>query len=290
MFKERTVFVLGAGASCPYGFPTASGLKRLILGEGHQTAFPAGGIDFTWTGRNNGGGRMMLEMSLKAFRDRFEASPLFSIDAFVQSHPNDEFIARLFIANIILKIEQESPPRGGWMAVLVNEIIQNREAIKEGSITFVTFNYDRVLEQFLQSGIKASLPAGEADSLIAKLPVVHVYGSIGDLAVTEYGLQHRWFGDCKEIELMRVGATAKPEVSRPIMEADRLIFLGFGFDKLNMDTLAFNTTLSGKPVFASAFGLSASRRQAFLLRCPNASLGNSAWDIDAFIHETPLFV
>ena len=31
MIEKRTVFILGAGASCPYGFPTARGLRKEIL-------------------------------------------------------------------------------------------------------------------------------------------------------------------------------------------------------------------------------------------------------------------
>ena len=101
--------------------------------------------------------------------------------------------------------------------------------------------------------------------LVKKVEVVHVYGSLGSLYDT--GNLRRVEYGCDAVKLgaeglRLVGPRNQSEHSQAIsfliQRSPRIIFLGFGFDRLNIKQVGI--PVSGKSVFATCRGLSATGR------------------------------
>ena len=84
MISRPTVLVLGAGASAPYGFPTARELKQLICG-----AFVK---DSVATRTLHEGSEIPMNLFIE-FRDAFHRSGQSSVDAFLEHRRNSSMSA-----------------------------------------------------------------------------------------------------------------------------------------------------------------------------------------------------
>ncbi len=271
MIKKRTVFILGAGASCPYGFPTASGLRDDIIGRfrkdygNHVVSLR----DKDWVHRG------YPDMSIATtFLNAFDTpNTTESIDLFLSRQPRFKTIGKLAILLSILRREGESrfgnrmrEPRLDWYSHLYGEM--TRELIgKEGyaefgrnRVTFVTFNYDRSLEDFLFRSL-SSFEGATAPTIkeqIDQIGISHVYGKVSPLpwqdgdssTVLEYGADDsKSFGRLPSMvqNLYAVHEErTNPELEKArtaISEAERIFFLGFGYAKENLEVLGLPRVL-----------------------------------------------
>ena len=118
MANQDTVLILGAGASKPYGFPTASELGQMINGVLPE-AFA--GLNYTGVLRERvGAWQKFLEACyvptgdgqqwpfLLQMQKQFRESEIYSIDRFAFLHPNFETMARHYIALILLLCERQT--------------------------------------------------------------------------------------------------------------------------------------------------------------------------------------
>src|SRR6266487_1140334 len=108
-----TVLVLGAGASYPYGFPTAKELKKRICEEFSNPN--------TAASRLLGEGASYSPEDFFNFKEAFLKSGQPSVDAFLEWRPNFLDIGKLAIAYCLIPFEDESklftPPSlrvGDW--------------------------------------------------------------------------------------------------------------------------------------------------------------------------------
>jgi hypothetical protein len=85
--------------------------------------------------------------------------------------------------------------------------------ITNNQVSFVTFNYDRTLEHFLCVRIAntygIALPL--AWESVKKIPIVHVYGSLGEFSP---GLLHRRSGTFTPTEVLQAASTIQLGASR----------------------------------------------------------------------------
>src|SRR5947208_1187998 len=95
MIKKYTVFILGAGASKPYGYPTGPELIAKMLNLKDEVARV---IQECGTGADQ----------WRAFQDSLRKSSQGSIDAFLERRPDLRGIGKLLIAANILHCENES--------------------------------------------------------------------------------------------------------------------------------------------------------------------------------------
>jgi hypothetical protein len=187
--KEKTLIVIGAGASVDLKFPTGVQLKDKI-----STA-----LRFRFDGWSLEGGSKRI----RSFLSEQESSrrgdlvnaasfvgrnlPLAdSIDSFLRSNPDPavEAISKMAICDVIAEAEDSCALQTGddvpdrfdftkienfWMTRLFARLhrpLQAGEGPEEifRNVRFVTFNYDRVLEQFLTVAIGSfyKLPYGQA--------------------------------------------------------------------------------------------------------------------------------
>jgi hypothetical protein len=97
MISKPTVFVLGAGASAPYGFPLGTALSDAIAVELLRDS------DF----RDDLLGANINVPILQQFARALRASGRYSIDEYLQGHPEYRDLGKLAIARILIPAERD---------------------------------------------------------------------------------------------------------------------------------------------------------------------------------------
>ena len=142
------------------------------------------------------------------------------------------------------------------------------------NVSFVVFNYDRCLEQFLFKAIQQlyAISAQEADRILDTFSIHHPYGVVAPLRTTVDLNGRIPFGGLAESgdKYLLLAQSIKtfteqlsdPESERRIKqameEAECIVFLGFGFHPANLTLLNPERTMAQRPVFATAYGMSES--------------------------------
>lgn len=287
MIKTKTVLVLGAGASAPYGYPVGRRLRESILklssSEGATLAKLAGLRANYSKSRGDA-----LDVFVKAFRQ----SQNESIDAFLAHRSEFENIGKRAIAAVLLEVENwdslfRYEPEDHWYQYLLRYIAEEPwSEVDLSNLAIVTFNYDRSLEHYLLGVFieRSAKSREEVADKLRQLEIVHVYGSLGSpLPETEDPFDKFGGGVSEErvlhaAECIRVIPEGRNEdeslvKARSLLEgADRIAFLGFGFDKINLLRLDAEKTckmrvergggILQRTIMATCFGLTNAERKA----------------------------
>lgn len=274
MISRKTTLVLGAGASAPYGLPVGSELRAQIC------ALPR---DVTPLLRlvHETDGDVFVN-----FRKAFERSGLQSIDSFLARNVQFEELGCTAIAACLLFSEQSKRLRYSgeqlntdWYGYLWNEMVDGVTDIEQlvncNNVSFITFNYDRSLEAFLQDAIQFSfnLSPERAWELRRKFPIHHIYGSLGDIgpSLSGYGIDGRDEAILKAKQLRSAASSIRvmpiqrqtdvdTEAQSLLHEAQQIAILGFSFDAINVSRLGIADVLvAGEhQVYFTSLGMSAS--------------------------------
>lgn len=195
MIKRKTVFVLGAGAHIPYGFPDGRGLIAKIIGflpsTGGRGTGTGGFTEVFWDLYSSSLGQ--LGSLYVQFRRELAQSGHASIDSFLATHASRmgyPELGKLAVAYALLPLEfKYTFARGAkddWMSYLFEYMFHGcRDSIDDfvanNNVSFVTFNYDRTLEHFFAIRLAATYGVDMAKAWEAakRIPIVHVYGSLG---------------------------------------------------------------------------------------------------------------
>src|SRR6185503_18817651 len=176
MLGKPTTFILGAGASMPYGFPSGRALLMTICRE--------------LTTHDSNLERLLLQCGhehheLQAFASAPAQSRLPSVDLFLEHRPEFMTLGKQSIAAILVPLEDEARLRGPqemtWFDYLLNEMMTERDAFGSNPATFITFNYDRSLEQLFYSSLTNcfGLNGSEWARIMADIRIVHLHGQLG---------------------------------------------------------------------------------------------------------------
>jgi hypothetical protein len=184
MFKHKTLFVLGAGASQEIGMRIGGELAQLIAGK-MDIRFE-NGTKFIGTGDLD----LFQQLTHVVHQDavEFQRAALRlqdglpfakSIDAFLNQHQSDQYLnlyGKAGIVKTILQCERQSdlfldPTRGKerfddaklsktWFNKFVSMLSENVDRTKFthifDNVDFLIFNYDRCLEQYLKHALARS--------------------------------------------------------------------------------------------------------------------------------------
>jgi hypothetical protein len=181
MITTPTVLVLGAGASCPYGFPTGKELKVEICNAFSKPE--AEGCQFLSANTNHSADEFLQ------FGNAFLKSGQSSVDAFLEHRPEFLEVGKLAIAYCLIPREDEErlyqadEKRGGdWYGYLSEKLNATFEEFGNNELSIITFNYDRSLEHFLLNSLHYShgKKFEECAETLAKIPIIHVYGQLGE--------------------------------------------------------------------------------------------------------------
>lgn len=220
-----------------------------------------------------------------------------SIDNFIDSHRNDDrvaFCGKLAIAQSILEAEANSKlyVKPGniynkpdfkaiektWFNSFFQLLTENCE--KENlparlqDIAVICFNYDRCLEQYLYFALQEyyGISADESARLLTSLEIHHPYGKVGALpwmppsnGNIAYGATPNYQQLIEISKLLRTFTEGTdPSVSdinsirATVAGANRVVFLGFAFHRLNLDLLFPGTSTDTTRIYATALNISES--------------------------------
>jgi hypothetical protein len=277
MIDKRTVFVLGAGASCPYGYPSGAQLRKQICLERHEYLVY---LEHSYPKHVDRNERWE---SFQAFADKFFKSSTESIDLFMARNPHLAQDGKYIIAFEMFDAERKSHFREqavegqDWYSYLFRRLTKG--VVSEGELSelpwemvvFITFNYDRSLEYFFYESLRNSFlnfPEYELFALLKRIMVTHVYGQIAQLKwqnpfadYVDYASQMR------ESLLQKAASSIKTiyeekespelkEAHRLLESAERIFFLGFGYAPENMEVLKLPELIPpGCEVYGTAFNM-----------------------------------
>ena len=258
MIRIPTVLILGAGASAPFGYPVGGSLTERIKAELRPDK--PGQLQ-----RNLISAGFSPDELLK-FRNELRYSQRPSIDAFLEDWATDFMeVGKAAIAASLIRHEDRDKvvDEPNWYRRLFAEMTDEKN-FSENELRIVTFNYDRSLEYFFLRCLPSRhhVPQTEAVKWLTEKPIIHLYGSLGGLPeLCENGRAYGESGTAsilsaaKEIHLVR-GSESPPafaEAHKIMKEAKRIIVLGFGFEKKNVDRLRIADFVESTDIFATLF-------------------------------------
>ena len=286
MFTRKTVIVLGAGASCHYGYPTGEALVEAI---GKRAAsilktYEHDKLLFLMPDPDQWPKHIMKMDALESFltdlktlETKISQTKPLVIDYFLGVNPALADLGKILIAMELLDCEHRNPmppnmKKDDWLRFVVHQLIIGYDEpadLLKNTVKFVTFNYDLSLEQRLHQAL-ASIEWFSTDNLAEKFVtedrIYHVYGKLRDFDPTkiskndvprEDAVRNLSLKIDKAYEASRglraIAPSEKailPEVQRAIDEiklAEHLYILGYGFDPHNNDLLKLGVRTADEP-------------------------------------------
>lgn len=287
MITRKLVVVLGAGASKPFGFPTGYELVKEI----NTMLKPSrtGTILSDLVKEQNG------PTHVENFRIALEKSGKPSVDAFLEHRPEFLDVGKLAIAWALLPRENEErlfSNGPNWYEYLFNKLNARFEEFNQNSLSILTFNYDRSLEHYLFTALKNAYgkqPA-ECAKMLHSIRIIHLYGQLGELSYLNppgvdfgAGVTADTLRKCADgIQIIHEDdAIDKPQFQQAhelLRNAERICFLGFGYDKTNLKRLMAHDTKSDQSILGSAIGFS--QTECNLIKRDFINLGFNHWTIE----------
>lgn len=294
MIKTKTVFVVGAGACKPYGFPTGAELRNNIISSfGEQGRIHNIFKDDRDLSDNEKHMKKTFLESCGEFSSNFDESNISSIDKYLSINRTDQNLVRIGKMAIVyeilkaeidhLKSRKKKYHKQHWLYFLYNSKMTDEITIQEdyrkfsdNNVCFITFNYDRMLEHFLYTSLRKTFLCTSQETIkdvLDKIDIIHVYGKIAPLDWQEKeGLP---FGNHKQeptydmikklkdnIRIVYDDERSTEEnehvihIQKKIHDAEIIYFLGFGWDQQNMKILGIPEVLNKSLiVLATTHGL-----------------------------------
>lgn len=268
--KGSTCFILGAGASNPFGFPLGAELRldiihRLNIGkckDPYYRLVAACGFD---------------DDKIADFRCKLLFTDYSSVDYFVEKFPEYLDIGKICMATSLLQREHREVLfiKSDWYKTFLAIVEEAERAGELSRISVVTFNYDRSLEYYLVRAVsmRRRVTLIQAAECLRELKIVHVYGWLGN-PFDPVADSHLAYAEPLSVPVVRRAAGAikiMPEatgdedhfvaIQNILTRSEQLVFLGFDFHEVNMRRIGFLSPkpdwVSGKKCFVTASGMPA---------------------------------
>lgn len=275
MIIKPTLFILGAGASIPYGYPSGATLRNQIC-EGSR------GVS-TELARNISTSFDFSAVDVMEFAREFQQSRIASIDSFLAKRPEYSDLGKAAIATLLIPHENDSvfdevDADEDWYFQLWNALVAGVHSLEElalNQVRVLTFNYDRSLERYLHLAIKHTFNVSDEVALdaLGYFKIEHVYGSLGQFGLSDANQTRTYRGKINAIHLniavssIRVIPEARDNdqvftnAKDAFSWAKHVCLLGFGFDQLNVERLGFrdivlsaNELVVPSKIVASVYG------------------------------------
>jgi len=280
MFQRQIVFIVGAGCSAEYGFDVGTGLLRRIANKMEEPDHCILQALLRVPGGNHN-----VEARLRRFAAGVQSHE--TIDQyldFVRDDPIAVELGKIAIARCILEQEEQSglgddalrrgmgPHADRWMSRLIARILRDlgRDNVENAfqNITFISFNYDRVIEQIAFHQIfNATGSDKETAATLSGLRVIHPYGSLGRLPwqsgpdVVEFGEgaadPHAIRRAARSLSTFTetVDSAIGNDITHAIASADQICFSGFGYIRQNMELLQRHNAEEPRRVLMNTYGM-----------------------------------
>lgn len=276
MITDKTVFILGAGASKPYGFPTAFELRKDIISR-FSILYRTKVAEYQGKTPNEIG----VPIDMEELISRFRSSSTKSIDLFLTRNKKYYDLGKEIIAFLIADYEVNSKfredienPKQDWYFelydILTREISDPDKLlnlISLNKVSFISFNYDRSLESFLYKSLANSFltKRNELNQIMPLFKFIHVYGKLAPLPWESNGFSFR-YGDEKYFEhldefienikiIFEDRKDGMEYAKNEILAAQKIFFLGFGYADENLAALEFSSLLNEDQwIYGTAMG------------------------------------
>jgi hypothetical protein len=278
MISHPTAFILGAGASIPYGFISGEGLHRDARVMGIQNL-------------RSKTRSAELEPQLQELHKALQQTHDSSLDALLELRPDIARCGKRLMASILLELEWHSPqrfpePNADWITFLFEKLVADASSLEQFAqnlVYFITYNYDRLLEHRLAGALEAHYgrPLNECVEAMRRIHIVHLHGDLGLLpefadvesaVVVPYGPSlndpdPQLFTTCvnKAADRIMIVHEAQPETyefqkARQILRGvERTVMLGFGYGATNLSRLKPEVWNAAAAIWGTVFGMSTSR-------------------------------
>ena len=272
MIRKKTVLVVGAGGSCSYDFPSGAGL----LWDARSTSV-----------------QTLREITRNYYPDRIVGEFLAaltecesdSLDNLLEFRADADHIARLYMASRILRAEDNArrafKDQSDWLGYLFQKMDARwpeRTDFGQNAVTFVTYNYDRLIEHRISQGLRAryrhtdSQVEENIEQFWVNHPVLHLHGSTGEFGrkIIPYGARtsdreniedaianviERASNGIQVVHQVDGNSTAFQAARKALSEAERVVFLGFSFGETNVDRLDLSAIAANATCICSRKGM-----------------------------------
>lgn len=277
MTGKKTAIIVGAGASAEFGLPTGAGVFRAALQDINASAASnTDGFSFTK------GFRHYLQRiypnnwsdSYNLFSNRILSSTTDSIDRLAWLNPDLVEICKACSAWVLFRASYKSDEqinltsRGAsrwheykrdlshldplvgsyqnWIARCANDWLGSAISPAEldyNSLTFITFNYDNIIEEAFAHFVKTTSRFSEVKE--ADLPnVIHVHGAFPELKLNLNPAEI--FNAQNAISYIESGGAtdAVQTAIKTISDADSIVSVGFDFDPMNVELIGLQKVAS----------------------------------------------
>jgi len=256
MITRETVLILGAGASIPFGFPSGYRLLQEICRKPDAILYRKKFKVLEFCG--------FAQSQIDEFRTKLARSGHTSVDAFLEHRTEYIDVGKAAIAAVLIPYERtenlfEDMSENNWYQYLWGCLNVPVEEFESNRLSIVTFNYDRSLEQYLFTVLKNSydLTDQAAAAKLNNIPIIHVHGRLGHLEwqplhslpvpYDSRSTQELIAMASKNIKIIHEDITEDKEFNEAhklIESAKKIVFLGFGYNRTNLERLGVgNVTL-----------------------------------------------
>ncbi len=242
MIAKPTVLILGAGASCDYGFPSG---RDLLLGI-------CRGIDSNSSIKTNLIEAGFVDPDIAEFRMALDRSGQPSVDAFLENREDYLSLGKTAIACHLIPFENaesftRTGVRNGWYEYLWHQLNAPKSEFCANRLSVITFNYDRSLECYLSMVLRNSYGLSDAEVAVQlqHVPIVHIHGQLGEFSpLPHVGRKYEPTLNKDAIRTAVDGIKVVHEATdssadldqayQLLSEAEVVCFLGFGYHDQNM--------------------------------------------------------
>jgi len=266
MITEKTVLILGAGASKPYGFPTGRELLYKI-----RTALDSFGTSDLRKKLIEQG---VSDSQINAFLMELMYSDPSSVDAFLEYRPEFLPVGKLAITLSLIPFENDDTffkralNQPSWYRYLFEKLnVPSFNKVINNNVSIITFNYDRSIEHYFFTALKCRSNKSEKEcaKILEAIPIIHVHGRLGALPWQEESgrpYEPRCFRNVKkvseQIKVIRKDIDKSSEFECAydfyLSSAEKIIFLGFGYHEANLRRLRIGD-LKRKTMIGTCYGL-----------------------------------
>ena len=244
MITKKTVLILGAGASMPYGFPSGWELVTKCA---------------RFYDINDGDTVNLVKEGYKpdkiiGFSKALQMSGQGSVDAFLEHRPEYIDVGKAAIAYFLVHRESKSTLfdmnlESDWYQLLWSRLSTSINDFEDNNLSIITFNYDRSLEQYLFTAMSNcyGLDKEQCAQKLNSIPIIHVHGKLGRLDWEESNMETVDYGALvtkstvirnasRGIKIIHenIDGDKEFEEARKLLRlADKIYFLGFGYHPTN---------------------------------------------------------
>jgi hypothetical protein len=279
MISNKTVLILGAGAHIPYGFPSGKRLMGNVVDQLFRARQDSNLSLYTLPSKGDVNIDIVQQKNVDRFMESLNQAGQASIDSFINANQHMtgfDVIGKVGIAQSILEAEAKfliarnsnKDNKYDWFEYLFEKmcdgVVKSNHFLRDNNVSFITFNYDRLLEQKFFNALKHSFNLENDQKvleLVKAIPIYHVYGSLGEYDPNGFGQINYWTSTYKSIqtihEVIAEHSAAVKSARQQLEQAEKICLLGFGYHRENIELLELSRMIEqiNSNVVACRFGV-----------------------------------